>query len=123
MDIAFVELPAFSSVREEHFGGDESFRRLQMWLIANPKFPPVIPGMAGLRKTRWTDASKGIGKRSGLRVIYLYIEEASVIVLFNVYSKNVSVDLTSEQKRAAAKQIQLVREGFVTWKTESNKNE
>lgn len=123
MKIAFVELQGFSSVREEHFGGDETFRQLQLWLTNNPKLAPVIPGTGGLRKARWADPSKGTGKRGGLRVIYLFIEEVSMIVLFNVYSKNVVTDLTPEQKRAAAKYARSIREYFAVWKIESDQNE
>ena len=122
MKIAFVDIATFSNARDEHFVGDENFRRLQIWLTLNPKSAPVIPRTGGLRKIRWGDTSKGRGKRSGFRVIYLYIEEVAVIVLFNVYSKNVSTDLTAEQKRDATQAARTVREDFLKWKNVSRKN-
>ena len=123
VDIYFVELASFANVREEHFGGDENFRRLQIWLAANPKYAPVIPGTRGLRKASWIDPTKGKGKRSGFRIIYLFIEDASVIVFFRVYSKNVSEDMTVDQRRAATKAVQAVRDGFIAKKNESDQNE
>jgi len=123
MKIAFVELTSFSNAREAHFGGDENFRRLQIWLTINPSIAPVIPGTGGLRKVRWANTSRGIGKRSGFRVIYLFIEEVSVIVLFAVYSKNVATDLTPEQKRAATKAAHTVRDDFLNRQNASKRNE
>ena len=119
MNVAFVELSAFSAVREEHFKGDENFRQFQVWLAIFPKSGTVMPGTGGLRKTRWYDASRGRGKRSGFRVIYLYIPEAAVIVLFTIYSKNVATDLSPEQKKSLTKAARSIREDFITWKNAS----
>lgn len=47
---------------------------------------------------RWVDSARGKGKRGGIRVIYLYVEEQGRILLLFAYDKNIP-DLTSEQKR------------------------
>jgi mRNA-degrading endonuclease RelE of RelBE toxin-antitoxin system len=52
----------------------------------------------------------GRGKRGGLRVIYLYLEEQARVVFFAVYAKNVADDLTPEQKKALANAAQQERE-------------
>ena len=38
------------------------------WIAANPKAGAVVPASGGCRKVRW--AKTGVGKRSGVRIIY-----------------------------------------------------
>ena len=77
-------------------------------LLENPHADVVILGTGGLRKIRVR--AFGRGKRGGLRVIYLYLEERARIVFFAVYAKNVSDDLTPEQKRVLANAAQQEKE-------------
>jgi hypothetical protein len=46
---------------------------------------------------RW--AAKGKGKRSGARIIYLYVVVAAHIYLIRCHAKNVKTDLTAEEKK------------------------
>jgi mRNA-degrading endonuclease RelE of RelBE toxin-antitoxin system len=101
MNITFREQATFSRDREEQFGNDEGFRRFQEMLLQNPRRGDVIPGTSGIRKARWVDPARGMGKRGGIRVIYLYVEEYSTILLLLVYDKNIP-DLTPQQKKALA---------------------
>ena len=89
-------------LREEYFAGDESYSNLQRALLADPESGPVMPGCNGLRKIRWPDPRRGMGKRGGLRIIYLHIPEKQVILFIKVYDKNEIDNLTpSEQKELA----------------------
>ena len=98
MKLSFTESPSFSRVREALFGDDEGFRAFQNALLVNPHAGAVIPGCHGLRKVRWSDPSRNKGKRGGIRIIYLYVEEAERTLLLFAYDKNIP-DLTAEQKR------------------------
>ncbi|MCX6361687.1 MAG: type II toxin-antitoxin system RelE/ParE family toxin [Armatimonadetes bacterium] len=99
MAVEFVETTMFASHRDAQFGDPESFRMLQCDLVTNPRRGDVIPGTGGLRKLRWGDVSRAKGKRSGLRIIYLYVEQADNILLLAAYDKSVATDLTPEEKR------------------------
>lgn len=76
--------------------------------MENPSARVVMRGCAGLRKVRWQDASRGKGKRSGLRVIYLHLPEFEVLGLVDVYGKNEAEDLTAEERRV----LSLIADGF-----------
>ncbi len=108
MLLAFREEGPFGRVRDSLFGDDEGFRAFQNVLMSHPRAGDVIPGTGGARKVRWNDPNRGKGKRSGIRVIYAYIEEADFILLLYAYNKNTS-DVTPEQKRLFREKIEDFR--------------
>lgn len=80
----FVEVPAFTK-RLLGIADDETYRRLQLELAANPEKGPVIQGTGGLRKVRVP--ARGKGKSGGARVIYLALPQHRVTYLVYVYDK------------------------------------
>ena len=103
MQPTFIESPAFSKNRNALLGNDDAYRVFQDLLLENPR-------AGGVRKIRVRAAGDNRGKRGGLRVIYLYLEERARIVFFAVYAKNVADDLTPEQKKALANAAQQEKE-------------
>lgn len=67
----FIEAPAFTR-RICGYLSDDGYRELQKRLAANPELGDLMPGTGGLRKVRWTDPTRGKGRRGGLRIIYYY---------------------------------------------------
>lgn len=96
MNAVFVELPAFERNRAQYMD-DNSFSDFQQALLINPKVGDVIQGTGGLRKIRFQNASKGKGKRGGLRIIYYWWLQESEFLLFTVYAKGEMDDLTPLQ--------------------------
>ena len=82
----------------------ESYRLLQLRLVAEPDAGDLIRGTGGLRKIRWEGA--GRGKRGGVRVIYYWARRDAVILLLLIYSKTQQDDLTAQQKALRKKLIQ-----------------
>lgn len=78
---------------------DELLSGLQQELLNDPDAGVVMPGCGGLRKLRAADPKRGKGKRGGVRVIYLHVAEADVIVLMDIYGKDEQEDLTTDQKK------------------------
>jgi len=85
----------------------ESYRLLQLRLVADPEAGALVPGTGGLRKIRWQGS--GRGKRGGVRVIYYWAGQVDVILMLLAYPKNEQEDLAPEQKKILAA---LVREEF-----------
>lgn len=85
----------------------ESYRLLQLKLVADPEAGALVPGTGGLRKIRWQGS--GRGKRGGIRAIYYWAGQVDVILMLLAYPKNEQEDLTREQKKILAA---LVREEF-----------
>jgi hypothetical protein len=96
--VTFVETATFTR-RVIALGLEESLRRLQHELVANPEAGDLEPGTGGLRKVRMSDPGRGKGKRGGARAHYLWLTHRDRIYLLFVYGKNESSKLTAEQKR------------------------
>ena len=96
----FIELPSFSRYRDDYFT-DEQFSELQQFLMAEPKTGDVVPNTGGVRKVRWQRA--GMGKRGGLRILYIVHDDKDRIWLLTVYSK-------SARENISAKTLNALRE-------------
>ncbi len=69
----------------------------------------MIPKSGSLRKVRWVDPKRRKGKRSGLRVIYLYLPEFERLLLIDIYDKNEQENLSSEDLKAFREFIEEYR--------------
>ena len=94
----FLETREFAEWVKEYLS-DEVLAGLQQELVNDPEAGVVMPGCGGLRKLRAADPRRGKGKRGGIRVIYLHVAEADVIVLMDIYGKDEQEDLTTDQKK------------------------
>jgi mRNA-degrading endonuclease RelE of RelBE toxin-antitoxin system len=83
---------------------DDEYRQLQYFLVANPQSGDVIKGSGGLRKIRWK--TKGRGKSGGIRTIYYYHQDESMLLMIYVYEKSKTENLTP-------KQIEILRKTFM----------
>ena len=97
MKALFVELPAFERNRSAYLT-DETLRGLQNAMLKNPEAGDVITGTGGLRKVRHGDATRGKGKRGGLRIIYYWWEPKRQFWLFTLYDKDELDDLSPKEK-------------------------
>jgi hypothetical protein len=64
-----VETPSYLTSAETLLG-EQGMRALVSRLASDPEVGEVIPGTGGFRKVR--TARPGMGKRGGVRVIYIY---------------------------------------------------
>jgi len=88
---------------------EESLRQLQQQLMENPEAGALDPGTGGLRKVRIADPARGKGKRSGARVHYLWLPEASLVYMLSVYSKDELETLTTKQKQELRVVVEAVK--------------
>jgi hypothetical protein len=71
-----ISTKQFDSMIEGLLSADE-LAQLEFSLAIDPTAHPVIPGLRGVRKARWSRA--GMGKRGGIRVIYYFVVRAEVV--------------------------------------------
>ena len=104
--MVFKETTVFTKQVKELLDA-ESYRLLQLRIVADPGAGALMPGTGGLRKIRWQGS--GRGKRGGVRVIYYWATKDGVVLMLLAYPKNVRDDLTAAQKKVL---VDLVKEEF-----------
>ena len=109
MRLVFIELPLFTA-QITAIAGDHWLNRLQDDLLKQPEKGDLIPRLLGLRKVRM--ALPGRGKRSGARVIYLYLPNHQAILFFYIYTKAESVNLTPDQERRLQTAVATIKREF-----------
>ena len=90
----FIETSVFTRLILELLT-DDSYRRLQVVLEADPEAGQLIRGGGGIRKMRF--ALPGSGKSGGARVIYYWIRERHQIYLLLAYPKSKKDDLSDKE--------------------------
>ncbi|MGI4788537.1 MAG: toxin [Janthinobacterium lividum] len=113
MTLGFIETQKFMQIREIYFAGDASYSALQQTLLSTPEIGDVMSGCGGLRKMRWPDPRRGKGKRGGLRVIYLYVQEVQIILFLSVYDKDKADDLTALERKILTQLAGSLRESIL----------
>ncbi len=98
MHLFFIETPVFTE-RVVRQSLEDAVRKLQELLDAHPESGALDPGTGGMRKIRIASAFRGKGKRSGARVLYLFLPAQQVIYLVFVYEKNEGDTLSVAGKR------------------------
>jgi hypothetical protein len=106
--IRFVETSFFTR-RVVALELEDSLRQLQQQLMENPEGGALDPGTGGLRKVRIADPARGKGKRSGARVHYLWLPEASLVYMLSVYSKDELETLTTKQKQELRVVVEAIK--------------
>lgn len=77
-------------------------------MLINPKIGDVIVATAGLRKLR--RKLKGKGKRGGIRILYLDIEEYGIIYFITNIKKNEKENLTDKDKKLTNNKISKIKD-------------
>lgn len=108
MRLLFVETGVFTR-RIQALGLESELRGLQGLLVQTPDAGALDPGTGGLRKVRMGDSARGIGKRGGARVHYLWLPEHSVVYLMFVYTKGELDTLKPDQKRPLRAAVEAIK--------------
>lgn len=89
-----IETATFKKQADKIWSEDE---RLEFFthLSTNPTAGDVIPHAQGARKIRW--ATKGQGKRGGVRVIYINHDSNGTITAMFIYKKNEKANMTAKE--------------------------
>jgi len=96
----FIEFDGFTKDWRDLGLNDDELAALQIAIMSDPKFAPVVQGTGGLRKARFAPSRWARGKRGSARVCYVYFEQYSLVLLVLAYSKKDKGNLSAQEKKA-----------------------
>jgi len=102
----FVEISKFTSLLDDYLN-DEEYRKLQNYLLENPKAGVILRGSGGIRKLRW--AARGKGKSGGVRIIYYWAEQPEHIYLLTLYSKGEQENIDAASLKRIVKLLETLK--------------
>jgi hypothetical protein len=113
--LSFIESPFFTSAWRRCRLTDADLFELQVLIMTDPKFSPVVKGSGGLRKMRFAPTGAAEGKSGSHRACYVYFEEAGIVFLVTAYSKgrqdNLSPAALKLIRRMIREQEELLERG------------
>jgi hypothetical protein len=92
-----VRLKPYIRAMERMDLDEQAMLLVERSLVLAPEAHPVIKGLRGVRKARFS--LPGRGKSGGGRVIY-YVAVKSAIYMMTAYPKNERDDLSNDQRKA-----------------------
>jgi hypothetical protein len=107
--MTIVELPEFIR-RSRKLLTDEEVQNLINHLALNPISGVLIQGTGGIRKVRWK--REGMGKSSGVRVIYYVYNEQYPLFLLTIFGKSEKGNLSQTERNELAKLTQLLLKSY-----------
>ena len=113
MKAVFIESPAFERYRPDYMS-DEEYRAFQNMMLDQPKLGDVIKGSGGIRKVRYSQKSRGKGKRGGIRVIYYWLDVRNRFYLITLYDKGEMADLSADETKALKQMVETWRNEEIT---------
>ena len=90
--LTVIETPLFQKLWPRYWTEDER-GEFAAYLAAHPTDGTVVPSSGGVRKVRW--ARSGVGKSSGVRVIYFNRTVQGEIYLLTMYAKSETANLSA----------------------------
>lgn len=100
--LTIVESPLFSKLWPDYWTEDER-GEFCAFIAGNADAGDLIPGSGGCRKVRGSRA--GMGKRSGVRVIYTARLAAGELALLVIYAKSARENIPAHVLRKIAKEM------------------
>jgi len=89
---------------------DNDLKLLQEDLLKSPETAPVIQGTGGVRKARFAFNNKG--KSGSVRVLYVDLEDCTIIYLLFAYAKNTKENITEAEKKIIRELVQGLKDDY-----------
>ncbi|MCL2370246.1 MAG: type II toxin-antitoxin system RelE/ParE family toxin [Firmicutes bacterium] len=106
----FIALPIFEKQWLSLGLDDNDLMELQSSLLDTPRVAPVIPSTGGVRKIRFAFGNKG--KSGSVRVLYVDLEDCTIIYLLFAYSKNTKDNITEAEKKTIKELVQGLKNDY-----------
>ena len=100
--LTVIESPLFTKLWPDYWTEEER-GEFAAYVANSPETGEVIPGSGGCRKIRWSRS--GVGKRSGVRVIYTVRLVSGSLVLLVIYAKNARENIPARVLKKIAEEM------------------
>jgi hypothetical protein len=109
--VVFVESREFSQRLQQLAGNaaSEILSQIQQDLLANPERGNIVQGLAGIRKARVSNPTRGKGKRGGFRYFFLYLERRHHIHLLFLLDKDEEEDLSVPERKVLRALVEQIK--------------
>jgi len=104
-----VETPTYLAIAGKLFSEEERANIVAL-VAADPECGDVISGTGGFRKVR--AARRGMGKRGGVRVVYIWRNERFPVFLITAFPKNEKESLSMAERNALKKRADSIFETY-----------
>ena len=104
-----VETPTYLAIASKLFSEEERANIVAL-VAADPECGDVISGTGGFRKVR--AARRGMGKRGGVRVVYIWCNERFPVFLITAFPKNEKESLSMAERNALKKRADSIFETY-----------
>lgn len=104
--LTFIETNHFTNLISKYLKDDE-YLELQLFLMEHPDLGDIIRESGGIRKLRWS--RQGMGKSSGLRIIYYWAKTYDQIYMITLYSKAEKTNIDKFTLDRIAKTLENMR--------------
>lgn len=105
----FIQFDSFKKRWADLGQSDDDLRALEVMIMAEPNAGDVIKGAHGLRKIRFGRGNADMGKRGGLRVLYVHFESMGIVILATVFAKSQMEDIPKSVLAAIQAEIGRIR--------------
>jgi hypothetical protein len=103
--LTIVEAPYFQRYWSRYWD-EADYDAFLEFIGNNPRAGDIVPQSGGIRKIRWV--RPGIGKSSGVRVIYFIRNAEQEIVLLAIYAKAATGNLSAAQLKELRRDYEKV---------------
>ena len=108
MTRTFIQSSSFERSWDRLGLTDAELRILEIMILDDPKRGVVVPGTGKLRKMRFPIENRG--KRSGLRIMYVDLQEWGTVLLIAVFAKSEKADLSRQECHELRKAIERIEQ-------------
>ncbi|HTD17756.1 MAG TPA: type II toxin-antitoxin system RelE/ParE family toxin [Chthoniobacterales bacterium] len=106
----FIEIEEFTRNLRDLNIPDEVYRLFQIELAINPEKGEMIQGTGGLRKVRMR--LPGRGKSGSARVLYVWLDSASRVILCTAYTKAKTENMSGADKAEFKKLVKKLNDYY-----------
>jgi hypothetical protein len=106
----FVETELFTKQLMQIGVSDDGYNDFQLFLTKNPASGALIQNSAGIRKARMRLERRG--KSRSIRVLYLWLDSVSMIILITAYTKSKRKNLTQSETQAFRRLAQTLKDYY-----------